>query len=98
MKSLGSQISDDFFAVEAVLKARREQEESVAGKNTPFRVEFRYSHGTKHWQYFETLAAAMTAEDARASYGPTGRAVIESPRSKQIQVRGPRGGWNRKEE
>jgi hypothetical protein len=88
-------IFNDFCRVEQVLQHRRDQSAEVASKVTPYRVEFRYAHGTKHWQYFVDLANARDARDAQASYGPTGRASIEQPRSQQIQVQGPRGGWKR---
>jgi hypothetical protein len=83
----------DFECVEAVIDHRIEQRNSVKGKDTPIRVEFRYRYGTKHYQYFTDLESAKTATDHLAGYGMTGRAVIESPLSQQIQVRGPRGGW-----
>ena len=83
----------DFQLVEDVLNHRREQTASVKGKDTPYRVEFRYSGGTRSWQYFCTLEDARNAEDRRASYGPTGRAHINRPTSQQVQQRGLRGGW-----
>ena len=88
-----AQIVSDFWRVEAILAHRREQQESVKGKDTPFRVEFRYRHGTKHYQYFVDLGSAKTATDRSVRYGLTGRAVVESPLSQQVQVQGPRGGW-----
>ena len=83
----------DFLEVERQLQKRREQAESVRGADTPFRVEFRYPGKVKHWQYFITEAAAREADDASCSYGPTGRAIVRKPISRQIQQRGPRGGW-----
>lgn len=84
----------DYFAVEAVLRHEREQRESVRGKDTPYRVEFRFSRGTRHYQYFPTYAECLNATSASPSY-PMGRAHIEYPRSQQIQLRGPRGGWKK---
>jgi hypothetical protein len=84
-----------FLAIESVIQARARQRESVKDKDTPFRVEFRFRHGTRHYQYFETYAAASLACDAACTYGPTGRAIVEAPRSQQVQIRGPRGGWKR---
>jgi hypothetical protein len=88
-----STIARDFFTVEAVIQRDREQRESVKGRETPFRVEFRFRQGTRHYQYFENMETAMQANSAIASYGFTGRARIEHPLSQVIQVRGPRGGW-----
>jgi len=93
VSEMSGTIQQDFLAVEGVLRNEREQRESVRGKDTPFRVEFRFHHGTRHYQYFPTLEDCLTAVSAAPSYGPTGRAHIERPSSKQTQVRGPRGGW-----
>lgn len=89
---------NDFFAVEEVLQHRREQADSVKGKETPFRVQFRYSGSTRSYQYFTDTDSAGHATDRRASYGPTGRAHIDHPLSQQIQARGPRGGWSKYQE
>ena len=86
-------MSRDYFAVEDALRSEREQRESVRGKDTPFRVEFRFRHGTRHYQYFTNYELCLTATSSAPSYGPTGRAHIERPTSQQIQERGPRGGW-----
>lgn len=83
----------DSNSIECELYKRRMQADSVRGKDTPFRVEFRYRGGTKHWQYFVSAEDAETAEDSSCSYGLTGRAIIQQPSSQVIQVRGPRGGW-----
>lgn len=87
-------LSKDYFTVEEVIEAARKQHESVKGKDTPYRVEFRYRRGSKSWQYFQDLASAETATQRKASYRPTGRAYVEHPLSQVIQVRGPRGGWS----
>jgi hypothetical protein len=85
-----------FFEIEKVLQARRLQAESVRDKDAPFRVEFRFSRGTRHYQYFETKeAATLASDDAECTYGPTGRAIIRAPLSRCVQERGPRGGWRR---
>jgi hypothetical protein len=83
--------------IENELRKRHDQAESVRGKETLFRVEFRYRGGTKHWQYFLNHADATGAEDSRCTYGITGRAIIERPSSQVIQVRGPRGGWSKRD-
>ena len=88
-------MASGYGAIERVLRSRREQAESVKGKDTPFRAEFRFSGGTKHWQYFETYTDALQGTDSSCIYGPTGRAIVRSPTSIQIQARGPRGGWKR---
>ena len=92
-----SDVAREYFAVEDVIQQSMRQRESVRGKDTSIRVEFRYRHGTKCWRYFEDLAAAMNASDRKAGYGPTGRAYVERPLSQQVQVRGPRGGWKKLE-
>lgn len=84
-----------YFAIEDELQKRKEQRESVKGKETPFRVEFRYPHGTRHYQYFCTLEDAENAEDSQCGYSPFGHAVITHPTSRQVQVQGPRGGWKK---
>jgi hypothetical protein len=81
-----------FFAIEAEIEKRRIQLDSVHGKDTSVRVEFRYPRGTIHYQYFTSIEDASKAQDTRCTYRGL-RAVIEKPRSQRIQVRGPRGGW-----
>lgn len=83
----------EYFAVEDVLRHSREQRESVKGKDTPFRVEFRYRRRMRHYQYFICREDAEMSTDLSAGYGPTGHAHIENPLSRVIQERGPRGGW-----
>ena len=87
----------DYCSIETELQRRRAQADSVRGKDTPFRVEFRYPQGTKHWQYFTSKEDAAQAEDSICGYGPSGRGFIRRPSSQQIQVRGPRGGWRKAE-
>ena len=84
-----------YNSIESELYKSRMQADSVRGKDTPYRVEFRYRGGTKHYQYFVSAEDAETAEDSSCSYGPTGRAIIQRPSSQVIQVRGPRGGWSK---
>ena len=84
-----------FLAIEAELQKRRAQYDGVRSKDTPYRVEFRYHGGTKHWQYFETLSDAQQAEDSCCRYDLLDHAIIERPSSQQIQVKGPRGGWRK---
>jgi hypothetical protein len=84
-----------YLAIEAELQKRRAQCEEVKGKDTPYRVEFRYPHGTKHYQYFTTELDALCAKDSMCSYGPTGNAIILRPSSWVVQWRGPRGGWHK---
>lgn len=84
-----------FFVIENVLQKRRAQYNSVKGKEVPFRVEFRYRGGTKHWQYFETYQDCLSAEDSSCRYGIFGNAIIEYPSSSQIQRSGVRGGWSK---
>lgn len=88
-------MGEAYFAIERELQKRRDQYESVKGKETPFRVEFRYRQGTRHYQYFETYDDALKAEDSSCRYSPFGSAVIERPLSHQIQIQGPRGGWKK---
>jgi hypothetical protein len=82
-----------YMAIESELQQRRAQREGVKDKDTPFRVESRYSGGTLHYQYFAAYEDTMSAEDSSCRYSPFGRAIIERPSSRQIQKRGPRGGW-----
>ena len=84
-----------FQTIEAELQKRRAQSESVRGKDTPYRVEFRYSGGTRHWQYFATARDAKCADDSLCTYGPMGNAIIQQPSSCVVQVRAPRGGWKK---
>ena len=84
-----------YLRIEEELQKRRVQAKSVRGKDTPFRAEFRYPHGTKHWQYFVSLEDALLGTDSSCTYSVTGQAIVRTPLSIQIQKRGPRGGWNR---
>lgn len=83
--------------IENELCKRRTQAESVRGKETPFRVEFRYRGGTKRYQYFLTREDAVKAEDSFCTYSLTGRAIIEHPSSQVLQFQGPRGGWSKRD-
>lgn len=89
-----NQMISEFMRIEGELQKRREQYESVRGKDTPFRVEFRYRGGTRHYQYFETMLDAQRATDSSCHYSLSGRAIVEHPRSQVVQARGPRGGWS----
>jgi len=84
-----------YMSIERELEARREQRKSMEGKEKNFRVEFRFSGGTKHWQYFEKYEDCLVAEDSVCRYGPFGGAIIERPTSKQIQKKGQRGGYSK---
>ena len=90
------QPNDTTQLIENELYKRRAQAESVRGKETPFRVEFRYRGGTRHWQYFLNQNDADGAEDSLCTYGPMGRAIIERPSSQVLQILGPRGGWSKR--
>jgi hypothetical protein len=87
--------SEGFCAIEVELQKRREQSASIAGKDTPYRVEFRFRGGSRSYQYFETREACVGATATKCRYSPWGNAVIEYPSSKEIQIRGPRGGWRK---
>jgi hypothetical protein len=84
-----------YMLIEHELEKRRKQIDSVRGIETPFRVEFRFPGGTKHFQYFANLPDAQFAEDSSCSYSPNGKAIIQRPISSQIQKRGPWGGWKK---
>lgn len=89
-------MDSNFLAVEDVLQSERDQRASEKGKDLQFRVEFRFGRGCCHWHYFETLEEAKNAPDSRqAKYTPFGGAVINYPTSRQIQIKGPRGGWKK---
>lgn len=85
---------DTYLDIDHELSLRREQRESVKGKDTPFCVEFRYAGGTTHRQYFATLKDARKAKDSSCTYGVYGNPVTRRPRSQKILVKGPRGGWS----
>lgn len=78
-----------------MLRGDREQRESVKGKPTSFRVEFRFERGHRSYKYYESYVDACKADSRECNYGPLGRAIILRARSQQIQVKGPRGGWRR---
>ena len=86
---------NNFSAIEGELAKRREQADTVKGKNTPFRGEFRYSGGTKHYQYFTRVEDCESAMDSQCGYTPMGNGYIAYPLSRQTQFRGPRGGWKK---
>lgn len=89
-------LDNNFMMVEDVLSQDREQRQREKGKNLLYRVEFRFKGKCCHWHYFETLGEAQAAPDSRlAKYSPFGGAVINYPISRQIQIRGPRGGWKK---
>lgn len=83
-----------FLQIENVRQHQKQQMDSVKGKDCPYRVEFRFSGGTKHWQYFQTLADTQDAWGASCRYSIFGQAIVEWPLSIQLQIRGPRGGWS----
>lgn len=88
--------SDGFFAIEDEMQRQREQRESVKGKATPFRVEYRFKGGSLHWAYFTSYEDALNARDVRkCRYNIWGNPVIEWPTSRQIQAKGKRGGWSK---
>lgn len=88
-------VKEGYQAIERELEKRREQAASVKSNECPFRVEFRYRRGTRHYQYFKTYEDTLHAEDSSCRYSPFGSAIIERPSSRVVQVKGPRGGWKR---
>lgn len=84
-----------YQAIEAELQQRRAQYAGVKGKDTPYRVEFRYSGRTKHWQYFTNLEDCASAKDSQCGYTTMGNGYVAHPLSQQTQVRGLRGGWRK---
>jgi hypothetical protein len=84
-----------FYDIENEMARQRNQLESVKGKATPYRVEFRFK-GSVQWVYFATVEEAQNAPDTlRCRYSVWGNPYTEYPSSRQIQVRGARGGWNK---
>jgi hypothetical protein len=84
-----------FTAIEREMQRQHEQHESIKGKNPQYRVEFRFTGGTRHWEYYETYEECVKAPDSKScKYSPFGSPYIQNPSSRQIQHRGPRGGWN----
>lgn len=94
-RTLYQDTTEGFFAINDALAAEKAQRESVKGKDTPFRVEFRFPRGSKAWRYFETYEDAAIATHVRCNYTIFGTPYTESPRSQQIQIKGPRGGWKK---
>lgn len=90
-------IDPGFDAANRELQRRREQAESVKDKDPQFRVEFRFGGASRHYQYFITHQDALAAEANSIQYSPWGDVIIKRPTSKQIQKKGPRGGWNKYE-
>ena len=84
-----------YFAIEKELQSRRTQADSVRGKKTPYRIEFRYPRGTKHYQYFTCIEDTKTAKDSQCRYNIYGDGLIISPTSQEIQVQGRLGGWSK---
>jgi len=75
---------------------QREQWNSVRGKNPQYRVEYRFKHGTKHYMYFLTQKEAEEFVYVAVNYPPVGLLPYKTyPLSKQIQQKGPRGGWRK---
>ncbi|HXF12255.1 MAG TPA: hypothetical protein VN517_03820 [Terriglobales bacterium] len=60
----------------------------------PYRVEFRFRRGTRHYEYFGSMDDANKASYTRRFYTPLGHPSIEFPLSQQTQQRGPRNGWS----
>ncbi len=88
--------SDGFFAIEDELQRRRELSEKYAGQVKLFRVEFRFKNQEKAWEYFPTCEEAESADDyVKCKYSIMGNPVIEYPKSRQVQVKGKRGGWSK---
>lgn len=89
-------LQDGFLAIEAELQRRREQTDSVRGKDTPFRVAYSFRGQSWHYVYFTSLEDARNAEaPTRCSYNIMGSAILEQPSSRRIEIRGPRGGWRK---
>lgn len=87
----------NFFAIEKEMQRRKEQREKFSKLGEmPFRVEFRYRGGSKAWEYYPSYEEAENAEaQVKCRYNIYGSAVIERPSSRQLQVKGPRGGWRK---
>ena len=73
-----------------------EQKNKVKGKDPQYRTEYRFSRGTKHYMYFMTQEEAEKFNYIAVNYPPIGlRPHKTRPLSKQIQIKGPRGGWRK---
>lgn len=79
--------------LEDEMDRRREQMESVKGKDTPFRVKFTTQVGWAY-EYYTSYEAAKNADDyicfpSSPFHGPS------RPKRRSIEVRGPQGGWKK---
>lgn len=62
----------------------------------PLRVEFRYGGSIRHYKYFDFIEEATKATDTMLRYELGAfQPSTYFPSSKQIQRRGPRGGWSK---
>jgi hypothetical protein len=81
------------------LEKQKSHHNSLKGKDPQFRVEYRFPQGTKHWKYFMTLDDAKQSNYFAVTYPLIGlRPYKVYPLSKQIQKKGPRGGWSKLKE
>lgn len=85
----------EFSAIQTEMARQQRQRELIKGKRPSFRVEFRFRRGTRHWEYYETYQECLTAPDSKVCGYSFGGSFIEHPSSRQIQKRGPRGGWSK---
>ena len=86
---------DGFFEIEREMQKQKLQRESVEGKEKPFRVEYRYRGGSKHWVYFTNYEDALKSDcPKKCGYNIWGSPYTEWPISHQHQAKGKRGGWS----
>ena len=85
-----------------VVKERQRQQnhlESVRGKHTPYRMEYRFGGSIRHYEYFLTPEDARNFLYKRVRYPLIGLTpYLEWPSSWQLQKLGPRGGWSKYKE
>jgi len=81
--------------MEFEMERRRQQRESVRGKDTPFRVKFTTQVGHAY-EYYETYEDAKNADDYICfPNNPWGFIRGYRPKYRVIEKRGPRGGWSK---
>ncbi len=71
------------------------QRDTVRGKKTPFRMEYRFPQGTRHYLYFRTKKSAEGFRYVQPDYTLFAQPILRYPLSQQLQAEGPRGGWRK---
>lgn len=83
----------NFHAINREMDRRRTHEESVKGKETPFRCVFKTRHGWAY-TYHETYEDAELSEHTACGYS-IGGSWLQRAKKTRIEKEGPRGGWKK---